>query len=52
MCKKVEKKEDKKKPKTGRAKQRNLYNRRFVNVAKGQNGLPVGPNFGSGVIPV
>ena len=44
---KVNKKEDKKKPKTGRAKRRIQYNRRFVNVVAG--GKRKGPNAGSGV---
>ncbi len=44
---KVAKKEDKKKPKTGRAKRRIQYNRRFVNVVAG--GKRKGPNAGAGV---
>jgi len=40
---KVEKKTEKKKPKTGRAKKRMLYNRRFVNVVVGF-GKKKGPN--------
>merc|ERR1719181_19028 len=41
---KVAKKEDKKKPKTGRAKRRLQYNRRFVNVVAGPGGRRKGPN--------
>ena len=44
---KVNKKEDKKKPKTGRAKRRIQYNRRFVNVVAGAKRK--GPNAGAGV---
>lgn len=46
---KVAKKEDKKKPKTGRAKRRLQYNRRFVNVVVGPGGRRKGPNAGAGV---
>ena len=40
------KKDKMEKPKavTGRAKKRNLYNRRFVSVITGPNGKPMGPN--------
>jgi small subunit ribosomal protein S30e len=44
---KVAKKEDKKKAKTGRAKRRIQYNRRFVNVVAGAKRK--GPNAGAGV---
>ncbi|RNA30453.1 small subunit ribosomal S30e [Brachionus plicatilis] len=46
---KVAKQEDKKKPKTGRAKRRIQYNRRFVNVVAGPGGRRKGPNAGAGV---
>ena len=41
---KVEAAEDKKKQKTGRAKRRIQYNRRFVNVVTGAGGKKRGPN--------
>ena len=47
--KKVAKQEGKKKPKTGRAKRRLQYNRRFVNVVMGPGGRRKGPNAGAGV---
>lgn len=46
---KVAKQEGKKKPKTGRAKRRLQYNRRFVNVVTGPGGRRKGPNAGAGV---
>ena len=46
---KVAKQEGKKKPKTGRAKRRLQYNRRFVNVVMGPGGRRKGPNAGAGV---
>ena len=45
---KVAKKEDKRKPKTGRAKRRLQYNRRFVNVVTGPGGRLKGPNANAG----
>lgn len=46
---KVAKQERKNKPKTGRAKRRLQYNRRFVNVVLGPGGRRKGPNAGAGV---
>ena len=45
---KVAKQERKKKPKTGRAKRRIQYNRRFVNVVTGPGGRRKGPNANAG----
>jgi small subunit ribosomal protein S30e len=41
---KVEPREDKKKPKTGRAKKRLAYNRRFANAVVAFGGKRKGPN--------
>jgi len=40
--------EEKKKPVTGRAKKRILYNRRFVNAVIGPGGRRKGPNANAG----
>ena len=48
LSKKVAKQEGKKKPKTGRAKRRIQYNRRFVNVVAGPGGRRKGPNSNAG----
>lgn len=45
---KVAKQEGKRKPKTGRAKRRLQYNRRFVNVVTGPGGRRKGPNANAG----
>ncbi|KAL6064716.1 Ubiquitin-like protein FUBI [Balamuthia mandrillaris] len=39
---------EKKKAKTGRAKKRIIYNRRFVNAVVGPGGRRKGPNAGAG----
>ena len=45
---KVDKAEDTKKKRTGRAKRRIQYNRRFVNVVVGPGGRRKGPNANAG----